>query len=280
VVVVFGSVNIDLVARVERLPRAGETVLATSFTTSPGGKGANQALAARRAGASVALYAAVGDDAFAATALANLRAEGVDLRGVATVNAPTGVAMIDVGAKGDNFITVAAGANADARAAMVPDSALGPDATVLLQLETPLRAVASVASRARARRARTILNAAPAARIPAALIAALDVLIVNQREAAVIANVLDLPSGPTAFARALSRKFAVATIVTVGRRGAIAAVGDSRYVVPAPQVDALDSVGAGDAFVGALAAALDRRNEWPRALASAVAAGSLAAAAV
>jgi ribokinase len=276
VVVVFGSVNLDLVADVERLPRPGETVPGKAFRTSPGGKGANQALAARRAGAAVALYAAVGNDAFADSALAGVREAGVDVDGVLRTQAPTGVALIHVAAKGENCITVVAGANANAHAAMVPDSRLGAESVVVLQLETPLAAVAAVASRAHARRARVVLNAAPAARIPAAMIAALDVLVVNEREAAVIAEVLDMPSGPTAFARAVARKFQVAAVVTLGKRGAVAVAGNVRYRIPAPEVAVVDSVGAGDAFVGALAAALDRRAQWPRALAEAIAAGSLA----
>ncbi len=275
-VIVFGSVNLDLVAAAERLPRAGETILGTSFAMNPGGKGANQALAARRAGADVALYAAVGDDAFAHAALARLRAEGVDLGGVVTDSAPTGVALIGVDAKGENCITVVPGANAHAHAAIVPDTALGPNTTVVLQLETSLKAVAGVASRAHARRARVLLNAAPAARLPVALIRALDVLIVNQREAAAIAGVLDAPTGPTAFARALTRRFGIATIVTLGKRGALAAFEERRYQIPSPEIAVVDSVGAGDAFVGVLAAALDRGAPWPRALAEAVAAGSLA----
>ena len=275
-VVVFGSINVDLVARVDRLPRAGETVLGSSFASSPGGKGANQALAARRAGADVALHGAVGADAFAQTALAGLRREGVDLTGVMTVEASTGVALIDVDAKGENCITVVAGANAHARAAQLSDSKLGVTSTVVMQLETPLAEVATVAARARSLGARTILNAAPAARLPAALLSAIDALVVNQREATLIADVLEMPSGPTAFARAMTRKFQIAAIVTLGRRGAIAAAGDRRYQIPAPDVAVVDSVGAGDAFVGALAAALDRHASWPRALANAVAAGSLA----
>jgi ribokinase len=153
---------------------------------------------------------------------------------------------------------------------------LDESATVVLQLETPLKEVATVASRARAGAARVVLNAAPAARLPAALLAALDVLVVNQHEAAVIAGVLDFPSGPTSFCRAVARKFAVATIVTLGRRGAVATIGNVRHVVPAPPIDAVDTVGAGDAFVGSLACALDAGASWRVALARAVAAGSLA----
>ena len=123
-VVVFGSINLDLVARVPRIPAPGETIAGRTLATLPGGKGANQALAARAAGADVALFGAVGADAFADAALANLRAAGVDLAGVATVAAPTGVALINVADDGENAITVIPGANALARAEAVPDARL------------------------------------------------------------------------------------------------------------------------------------------------------------
>src|SRR5436190_3226660 len=140
-IVVFGSINIDLVATVERLPAAGETLRGRSFSMSPGGKGANQALAARRAGASVAMYGAVGRDPFAEPALALLREDGVDLANVRTVAAATGVALIHVDANGENAITVVAGANGHATADQVPDDALGASTIVIMQLETPLAEV-------------------------------------------------------------------------------------------------------------------------------------------
>ena len=136
-VVVFGSINLDLVARVARLPRPGETLAGSSFATSPGGKGANQALAARRAGAVVALFGAVGRDAFAAPALALLDEAGIDLAGVRATDAATGVALIHVDDAGQNAITVVPGANALARAADVPDAVLGPATMLMLQFETP-----------------------------------------------------------------------------------------------------------------------------------------------
>ena len=162
-VVVFGSINLDLAARVASIPRPGETLLGTSFLTAPGGKGANQALAARRAGASVAMFGAVGRDAFAGHALANLATCGVDLSGVAPVDASTGVALITVDARGENAITVVAGANAHARASQVPEDCLSPNSTLLMQLEVPVGEVAALARRARARGMRVVLNGAPAA---------------------------------------------------------------------------------------------------------------------
>ena len=161
-IVVFGSVNLDLVARVERLPREGETIAGTSFAALPGGKGANQALAARRAGASVSMAGAVGVDGFADTALRELVAAGVDLHAMRRVSMPTGVALIHVDAAGRNAITVIAGANAQAAPDDITDAALGPGTTLVLQLEVPLEAVATIAIRARQQGARVILNAAPA----------------------------------------------------------------------------------------------------------------------
>ncbi|MBK6603781.1 MAG: ribokinase [Betaproteobacteria bacterium] len=275
-IIVFGSVNLDLVARVARLPQPGETLAGEAFAMLPGGKGANQALAAARAGGEVRLVAAVGDDAFAAPALARLAAGGVDLAGVRRVGAPTGVALIHVDGRGENAITVVAGANALADPAWLPDESLEAGTTLLLQLEVPLAAVVAAAARARTRGARVMLNAAPMQLLPQALVATLDVLLVNETEAAAMAGMLGAPATPDEFATAVHRKFGVATVVTLGGEGAFAAADGHLYAVPAPPVRVVDTTGAGDAFCGALAAALDRSATWPRALAEAIAAGSLA----
>lgn len=275
-IVVFGSINLDVVARVARLPRPGETIGGDSVALLPGGKGANQALAARRAGATVAMAGAVGSDAFAPVALAGLEAAGVDVAAVARVDAPTGIALIHVDAQGENAITVIRGANAKARPRGVQEAALGPGSTLLLQLEVPLAAVAAAASRARRLGARVMLNAAPAHPLPAALLDALDVLIVNAVEAAAIGRTLGLATAPEAFATALARRHRCVVVVTLGAAGAIAVVDRTRLAIAAPAVGVVDTTGAGDAFTGALAAALDRGAAWPRALAEGVAAGSLA----
>lgn len=275
-IVVFGSINLDLVARTERLPRPGETMNGLSFAMLPGGKGANQAIAARRAGAEVAMAGAAGADVFATAALAGLIAAGVDVAWVRESAMPTGVALIHVDASGQNAITVVAGANAEALGANVPDAALGPETTVALQLEVPVEAVREFAARARRRGARVVLNAAPAQALPPALLAAVDVLIVNAIEATAIATALGLPRTPQAFAAAMCRHHGCAVVVTLGRRGVACAAEGALITAPAPAVDVVDTTGAGDAFVGALVAALDRRAEWPRAIAEGVAAGSLA----
>jgi ribokinase len=275
-IVVFGSINVDLVARVARMPHPGETLAGESFAIHAGGKGANQALAARRAGAAVAFIGAVGDDMFAATALGGLADAKVDLTRVRRVKAATGVGLIHVDARGENSITIVAGANAHAASADVPDALLAPGTTVLLQLEVPLPEIVELAARAHARGARVIQNAAPWRPLPPALFSSLDLLVVNEIEAASVADALDLPAASDAFAAAFHRDFGCACAVTLGAQGALAAAEGNLIRAHAPVVDIVDTTGAGDAFAGALAAALDRSMPWDRALAHGVAAGSLA----
>jgi ribokinase len=260
VVIVFGSVNLDLVACGPAIPRPGETLLATSFATKPGGKGANQALAARLAGAQVAMAGAVGRDAFADAALVNVAASGVDLRWLARVEAPTGVALINVDAAGENAITVVPGANALAVASQVPDDALVPGNTLLMELEVPVREVQALARRARVRGARVILNGAPAAALPADLLADVDFLVVNQHERA----------------RCAADGQDVDVLLTMGAEGASLDWNGTRFTEAPPVVDVVDTTGAGDALCGAFAAALDRGLPPPRALREGVHAGALA----
>jgi len=273
-VVVFGSINLDLVAQVARMPVPGETVRGQAFATAPGGKGANQALAAARAGASVKMFGAVGRDAFGAAALANLEASGVDLAGVIAVDAATGVAVIHVDAHGENAITVVAGANDEAHAGQVPDNALRPDAILVMQLEVPLAEVMALAGRARG--TRIVLNAAPALALPIELLRMIDVLVVNETEAAFAAAALRLPAEPEQFAVEASEQHGCAVVVSLGSRGAIAAREGELILIDAPATDVVDTTGAGDALVGAFAAALDRGATLRQALADGVAAGSLA----
>ena len=275
-VVVFGSINLDLTARLDRLPQPGETLAGRSFSQAGGGKGANQALAARRAGAQVRLYGAVGDDAFAAPALSWLVNDGVDLSGVRRVDAPTGVALIQVDAAGENTIAVVAGANAHARADQVPELFLSASNTLLLQLETPLDEVLALAQRARRRGMRVILNAAPAHALTRDWLDAVDVLVVNESEAGILGRSLALPTDAQGFVDAVASAKGPTTVVTLGSRGALARSGEGSYVVPAHRLDPVDTVGAGDAFVGVLAAALDDGHRITRAFARASAAGALA----
>jgi ribokinase len=275
-IVVFGSINVDLVAQTARLPRPGETLAGESFALLPGGKGANQALAARRAGADVALVGAVGADVFAPIALTGLREAGVDLQSISESALPTGVALIHVDARGENCITVIAGANADAVSDAIPLELLEAGTTLLLQLELPMAMVAQAALRGRSRGARVVLNAAPAHPLPSSLLSSLDILIVNESEAAMIAADLGIEPAAEGFANEIHRRFGCRAVVTRGAQGAVAAADCRLWHAPAPLVGVVDTTGAGDAFVGALAAAIDRGAAWPRALADGVAAGALA----
>jgi ribokinase len=275
-VVVFGSINLDLVAHVARMPAPGETLSGHSFSCLPGGKGANQALAASRAGAQVKMFGAVGRDTFAAPALANLEASGIDVAGVAAVDDATGVALIHVDAQGENAITVIAGANAHARAAQVPDTMLGPGATLVLQLEVPIAEVAALVNRAGG--AHVIVNAAPATALPDTLLRRVGTLIVNESEAMVLGADLRLPATPDAFANSAAARYHCTVVVTLGAQGALAVRDSEAIVIAAPSVAVVDTTGAGDALVGAFAAALDRGAPLRQALAEGVAAGSLACA--
>lgn len=272
-IVVFGSLNVDFVTRVARLPGEGETVAGGDYAVLPGGKGANQALAARRAGAEVALVGAVGDDAFAALALAELTRAGVDLSRVRKAAAPTGAAFVAVDAAGRNQIVVAAGANALARASDLEGLSATPG-ILLVQRETPADEVLAALRWARARGWRTIVNAAPSAGFPAGMLALADFLIVNEHE---IADVAESPEAtPEATARALSRAGGTAVVLTLAAAGAILAQGGRVVRANAPKVRVVDTTGAGDAFCGAFAAALGAGRTPEAALAFACVAGSLA----
>jgi ribokinase len=276
VVIVFGSINLDLVSTVERFPAVGETVAGLSFAMLPGGKGANQALAAARAGALVRLYGAVGRDAFAQPAMALLAEAGVDIRGVTHVDAATGCATILVDAQGENCIVVIAGANAKADAGAIPDSMLASDALLVLQQEVPASANLDLLARARTAGTRTLLNAAPARPLRLDVLRHVDVLVVNEGEASALARYLGWPTPPQEFAAAaVATVPGLAVVVTLGAAGALWADAETCVRATAPHVRVVDTTGAGDAFVGALAAALDARIPEREALRGAVAAGSL-----
>ena len=264
---VFGSINIDLLVPVPGLPRPGETVLGGDYRLLPGGKGANQALAACRAGASVMMTGAVGKDAFAAAALDLLRRDGVDLALVRQVHRPTGCAAIMVDESGENLIAVASGANADVTAEMVPDQALAPGTIILCQMEVPVAATAALIRRAARRDARCVLNLAPALPIDPGLLDDLDLLVASEAEAAMLGD------DPAAIARRLRQAF----VVTRGAAGSTAFLRDGRRLeIPALAVDAVDTTGAGDTFVGVLAAGLDQGLALEVALRRASAAAGLA----
>lgn len=258
-ITVVGSVNLDLVATAATLPAPGETVTGATLARHPGGKGANQALAARRLGAQVRLMARVGADAMADEALALLRQDGVDLSGCAAdPSAPTGVALIAVDARGENLIVVAPGANAGFAAAGLGDPV---EEALICQLELPIATVAHAVALAQGFVA---VNLAPAAEVPPAVLERADLIVVNEAEAAFYDG------------RLLGSRGMVA--VTLGARGARLYRGGALIAEASPPpVVAIDSTGAGDAFVAALTVALLEGQEPKAALAFACAAGALAA---
>ncbi len=276
-IVVFGSINIDLVTRVDRLPGAGETVIGPDYAVHPGGKGANQALAARRAGAEVRLLGAVGRDDFATTALSLLAADGVELSGVATVDAPTGAAFIAIDRDGANQIVVAAGANGLAQAEALSGLALGRDDLLLLQREVPEDACIAAANAMKRAGGRVILNLAPAGAPADALLALLDMLIVNEHEALVLALAVGWPERePDDIARRVDAELGIVCVATLGAGGVVGWAGGVRRRIEAPQVPVVDTVAAGDSFTGAFAAALAAGLGFSSALQRGLAAGSLA----
>jgi ribokinase len=269
---VFGSANMDLVAYVEAAPALGETVTGREFRTIPGGKGANQAIAAARAGAEVAFLGAVGDDAFGSELRRTLAEAGVDVTNLRTVPGPSGIAQIVVDDGGGNSIIVVPGANG---AVTAPSEAeievISRSDVLLLQLELPIEAVTAAARAARAAGTTVVLTPAPVQPLPAELLEAVDILVANEHEAAEI-------TGQADHARALQelRSRVGWVIITLGSRGALTAEGDGPAVqVEAPKVPAVDTTAAGDTFVGALAAAHVERQSPDLAVRFATAAAGL-----
>ena len=276
-IVVFGSLNMDLLMQVPVLPRPGETVLSPGYVMKPGGKGNNQAMAAARAGAEVMMVGRVGDDDFGRRLIANLKDNGVNAAGVEVCEEPTGIACICVDPHGLNHITVGCGANAKANASQVPEATLHLGAaTVLMQMEIPLEQNWALIEHAHQSGALSVLNVAPAAPVPSTVLKHLDVLVANEHEAEPLAGALGVPTGePVDMARALARAAEVTCVITLGGGGAVAARGDDLWVVKAMHIDPADTTGAGDAFTGVLAASLDEVVDLPRALQRATVAAGL-----
>ncbi|MEE1668458.1 ribokinase [Streptomyces sp. WAC07094] len=273
---VVGSANADLVIRVERRPAAGETVLGSDLVVHPGGKGANQAVAAARLGARTALLARVGDDGHGRLLLQSQRAAGVDPAGVLVGGAPTGVALITVDPSGDNSIVVSPGANArlapeDVRAA---SGLLQASRVVSAQLEIPLETVVEVV-RSLLSGTRFVLNPSPPRPLPAEVLAACDPLIVNEHEARVIAGG-ELDGSPEDWAAALLALGPRSVVVTLGAEGALVATGEAMTRIKSVKVDAVDTTGAGDAFTAALAWRLGAGSSLPDAAAYAARVGAAA----
>ena len=278
-ILVFGSINVDLVVQTDHLPCPGETVICDSYVTKPGGKGANQAVAAARAGGDAHMYGVVGGDQFGDFCVDNLHKQGVAVHAVERCERPTGTAFIAVDRSGENLITVACGANAQATAHLVPDAALGQGATtVLMQMEVPAEENWTLIERACAVGATSILNLAPAGQIPEKALHALDYLVVNQGEAEAVAGLLGQDAGadPVDLALAINRPTETAVIITLGGAGAVAAEHGRVWRVGALPIEVVDTTGAGDAFCGNLAVELDAGGDLARALHRAAVGAALA----
>ncbi|MEU5163683.1 ribokinase [Streptomyces sp. NPDC020875] len=252
-IVVLGSSNMDLVTYVDRAPRRGETVTGRAFRTVPGGKGANQAVAAARAGGTVAMIGAVGTDPYGPRLRHTLEASGVDTDLLHTADGPSGTAHVVVDDEGGNAIVVVPGANGSVTALGPGDEALIATAdTLLLQLELPLSAVVEAAGTARRHGVRTVLTPAPARPLPPPLLATTDLLVPNEHEATLLTGLTDPDAAADALLGRVPR-----VVITLGARGCLYADRDgTRLTVPAPRVTAVDTTAAGDAFTGALAVAL------------------------
>ena len=278
-ITVFGSINMDLVATTDRLPKPGETVAGNGFATAAGGKGANQALAARRAGAMVRMAGAVGTDAFAGPALALLDDAGADLSAVARVDGPTGTALILVGGDGENMIAVVPAANGAVTAedAIAVVAALEPTDVLMLQLEIPMASVERALTAARAKGVTTIINIAPLTPDAARLGRMADIVIANETEFERLAGQDNMTAAEREAAlKALHGETGQTIIVTLGADGVIAMRDGAFHRVMGLKIEPVDTVGAGDTFCGYFAASLDRGLDFAAALRRAAVAGSLA----
>ncbi|MEA4910415.1 MAG: ribokinase [Anaerolineaceae bacterium] len=278
-ILVLGSLNMDMVVKAARAPEGGETLHGDSFSTIPGGKGANQAAAAARLGGQVQMIGCVGDDVFGPRLLSTLQGFGVDVSGVSTLpGQASGTAVIVVDAGGENRILVIPGANGQVGAAQlaVLEQELAQAKALVLQMEVPLETVFSAIRMAGRQGVPVILNPAPAYPLPDELYAGVAYLVLNESEAELLSGqaVSDLDSARTAGIRLLG-KGARHVIVTLGARGALLLAPGQEIYVPTLAVPVVDTTAAGDTFVGAFAAALTHGAALAAALRFAVAAGTL-----
>jgi len=276
-VFVAGSINMDVVATAERHPKVGETVAGKEVLYFPGGKGANQAVAAAKQGVLTTLIGRLGTDAFGRDLRTFLAAQSIDLGSVRDTDAPTGTAIITL-ANSDNTIVVIPGANAHVDAADVTAASLAKGDVAVSQFEIPLPAIAAFFQSARAGGATTILNPAPARAVTPDLLALVDILVLNETELGVLTGAElgenDEPMYFVEAARPLRGKGRTICI-TLGRRGVLALVGGEAILIPGRHVKAVDTTGAGDCFVGALAAQLAQGKSMRDALTYANAAASI-----
>lgn len=278
-VLVIGSSNTDMVIRVPQLPAPGETVLGGEFNSFAGGKGANQAVAAARAGAKVQLLGAVGDDDLGVAARKALTAEGIGTENLNSVSGtPSGVALIFVDDTGENSIAVASGANACVSAQQISanKAVISAAGIVLMQLETPIDAIVAAATTAANANVRTILNPAPAAALDDELVASLYCITPNAGEASALTGIdVQDPESAIVAAEKLLDRGVDSAVVTLGGKGAIVADAAGSTHIPAPAVAVVDTTGAGDTFNGVMAAMLNDGHDLVAAVRIAVSAASL-----
>lgn len=279
-IVVFGSNVLDLFFHQADLPPHDQVKFLDSHEEAPGGKGANQAVAAARAGSTVKFYGALGDGGHGRQMYKNLGINKVDVSGVEMLEGvPSGLATIFINdADGKHKIVVSQGANLLARQATVPDSVLGKDTTVLVQGELPMKETEALILRAKAKGARTVMNFAPADKpLSRELLQNLDVIILNEHEADAVGRMFNLQtSDKTAFSQELFNTFNLTTVVTMGGIGSIVTAPEGTYMVSPLKIKPIDTVGAGDAYTGYFCAALDQGKSLEDAFKTASVAGSLA----
>lgn len=279
-ILVIGSSNTDMVVKTARFPQPGETIIGGEFFMFPGGKGANQAVAAARMGGQVTLIAKVGDDVFGQQALDGFVHEGINVDYVFTDNElASGVALITVNGAGENEIVVAPGANA----ALLPadldqaETAFAAADLVLMQLETPVETVLQAALKTTALGKKFVLNPAPAQTLPTELFPHLFLITPNETEATLLTGIaLDDDSALPRIAEAFLQKGVANVIITLGARGAYFHNAESHFIIAAPKVEAVDTTAAGDVFNGALAVTLAEGMNWQEAIGVACQAGALA----
>lgn len=252
-ILVFGSINADFFLNVKSLPRPGETVLCPSYTFYPGGKGANQAVAAARLGAEVMFAGSVGKDPYGGQVLKSLRDVGINLNRVNSRGTTTGTAFVVVAEDGENQIVVASGANLETCSNQIKDSDLSLCTHIVLQLEVPLKEIEDIIFRAKAAGCKIILNYAPANVIQPTAIECCDYLIMNEIEAN---SLFGQKKEVEEYAVKFSKRFDAECIITLGPKGSLLATREGLYKIDALEVEAIDTVGAGDMFVGAFSAGL------------------------
>lgn len=277
-IIVFGSNVLDLFFQQADLPPKDKALFVDAHVEQPGGKGANQAIAAARAGSKVRFYGALGEGGHGRQMYKNLAQNGIDISGVEFFDVPSGLATIFVDeADGTHRIVVSQGANLYAKQSTIPDSVLGPDTIVLVQGELPIAETEMLIKRAKDAGAKTVMNFAPAIQpLSEDFLNNLDVIVLNEYEAEAVGRQHSIAiDNKENLAKTLRDKFSIVTIITLGKNGSITATEDNFFKTPALNVRAVDTVGAGDAFTGYMCAALDRKESIEDAVLQAGIAGSI-----